>query len=54
MNYPLINGKRNTKEEIISQNFITYIESMRMEMTTPTMDTLALKFNCQMVYGNHG
>ena len=53
MNHPLINRKGNNKEEMISLKSMTQTVSMRMGMTTPTMDKLELKFNFQMVQGNH-
>ena len=54
MNYSLINDNRNTKEDMSSPKSITYTVSTRMGMTNPTMDTLSLKFNFQMVQGTHG
>ena len=54
MSYQLINGKSNSKGDMISPKSMTYTVSTSMGMTTPTIYTLALKFNFQMVQVTHG
>ena len=54
MDYQLINGKINSKEDMISLKLMTYTISTRMGTTTLTMDTLALKIKFHMVQVNHG
>ena len=53
MNYPLMNGKRNTKEDLRSPKSMTFLGSKRMGMVTPTIDISALKFNFQVVQVTH-
>ena len=52
--YPLINAKRNAREEMTPPKFMTYMGYTRMGITTPTMDTLALENKLYKVQGIHG
>ena len=54
INHPLINYNSNTKEDMNSPKSMIYTVFTRMVMMTPTMDSLALKFNFRMVQGTHG
>ena len=45
MNFPLVNGNIDIKEEMISPKSMAYTGYTRMGMMNPTMYILALKFN---------